>query len=165
MNVASPQHLKIEVDGGNAVSALLLRPSMLDDLGLVAALQWQARETSRRTGLLVNVTTANVSDDLADAYKTCVYRVVQEALHNASRHAGAKQIRVDVRVEENPEGNARLRLAVQDDGRGFDPKIEHGIGLLGMEERVTNLEGHFVIDSGPGRGTLLAIEIPLENRQ
>ena len=140
--------------------ALLLRPSMLDDLGLVPALQWQARETARRTGLLVNVATENVSDDLSDEYKTCVYRVVQEALHNASRHAGAKQVRVEVRVNQD-----ELRLSVQDDGRGFDSKLDRGMGLLGMEERVTNLGGTFAIDSELGRGTLLAVEIPLEKRR
>ena len=136
--------------------ALLLRPSMLDDLGLVPALQWQARETSRRTGLLVNVATDHVSDELSDEYKTCVYRVVQEAVHNASRHAAARQIRVTVRQETE-----RLLVSVQDDGRGFEPLIERGLGLLGMEERVTRLGGSFRIDSEPGKGTLLAVDLPL----
>jgi signal transduction histidine kinase len=140
--------------------ALLLRPSMLDDLGLVPALQWQARETARRTGLLVNVATENVSDELSDEYKTCVYRVVQEALHNASQHAGAKQVRVDVRVDAD-----ELKLSVQDDGRGFNSRLDRGMGLLGMEERVTNLGGTFAIDSEPGRGTLLAIDIPLRTHR
>jgi signal transduction histidine kinase len=137
--------------------ALLLRPSMLDDLGLVPALQWQARETARRTGMLVKVATENVSDDLADEHKTCVYRVVQEALHNASRHAAAKQVRVTVKHEQK-----RLLVLVQDDGRGFDPRKERGLGLLGMEERVTHLGGSFEIQSEPGKGTLLAVDLPLE---
>jgi signal transduction histidine kinase len=136
--------------------ALLLRPSMLDDLGLVPALQWQARETSRRTGLVVNVATDRVSDELSDEYKTCIYRVVQEAVHNASLHAAARQIRVTVRQETE-----RLLVSVQDDGRGFEPKIERGLGLLGMEERVTRLGGSFRIESEPGKGTLLAVDLPL----
>ena len=67
--------------------ALLLRPSMLDDLGLVPALRWQAREVSKRTSMDVSVAAEALSDDLPDDYKTCIYRVVQEALNNCSRHS------------------------------------------------------------------------------
>jgi signal transduction histidine kinase len=136
--------------------ALLLRPSMLDDLGLVPALQWQAREVSKRTGMRVDVAADNVSDDLPEEHKTCVYRVVQEALHNCSRHAGAQMVRVTVREED-----ARLLLAIQDDGQGFESRTERGLGLLGMEERVTHLGGSFQVDSKRGQGTLLSIELPL----
>ena len=135
--------------------ALLLRPAMLDDLGLVPALQWQARETARRTGMVVNVATTDVSDDLADEYKTCIYRLVQEALHNAAQHARARQVRIA--VNQAPAG---LHLSVQDDGRGFDPRLERGMGLLGMEERVRHLHGRFQITSEPGKGTLLAVDLP-----
>ncbi len=72
--------------------ALLLRPSMLDDFGLVPALHWQAREVSRRTGLRIDVAADGVPDELPDELKTCVYRVVQEALHNCSRHAEARNV-------------------------------------------------------------------------
>src|SRR5215469_8533805 len=74
--------------------ALLLRPSMLDDLGLVPALQWQAREMSRRTGMLIDVIEENVSSDMPDEFRTCVYRVVQEALNNCSKHAYARNVRI-----------------------------------------------------------------------
>jgi signal transduction histidine kinase len=74
--------------------ALLVRPSMLDDLGLVAALEWQAREVSKRTGMLVDLVEENVSDALPEQYKTCVYRIVQEVLNNCARHAYAKNVRV-----------------------------------------------------------------------
>src|SRR5262249_11518164 len=77
--------------------ALLLRPSMLDDLGLIAALEWQAREVSRRTGMFVDTVDENVSDSLPDAHRTCVYRIVQEALNNCSKHAHARNVRVVVR--------------------------------------------------------------------
>ena len=134
---------------------LLLRPSMLDDLGLVPALQWQAREVSKRTGMQVNVAVEGVSDELPEQYKTSVYRVVQEALNNCARHAQAKAVRITVR-----QRNDRLMLSIQDDGRGFRPDVERGLGLLGMQERVTHLGGTFDIESEPGRGTLLAITFP-----
>jgi signal transduction histidine kinase len=134
---------------------LLLRPSMLDDLGLVPALQWQAREVSKRTGMQVNVAVEGVSDELPEQYKTSVYRVVQEALNNCARHAQAKAVRITVRQRRDS-----LMLSIQDDGRGFRPELERGLGLLGMQERVTHLGGTFDIESEPGRGTLLAITFP-----
>jgi len=139
--------------------ALLLRPSMLDDLGLVPALQWQARETSKRTGMAVTVDAGTVADDLPEEHKTCVYRVVQEALNNSAHHAFARNVRIQV-VQQN----GCIRLNVQDDGRGFDAAHVRGLGLLGMEERVTHLGGRFQVQSDPGRGTGLQIEIPLAER-
>ena len=136
--------------------ALLLRPSMLDDLGLVPALEWQAREVSKRGGIRVKVAAEGVSEDLPEEHKTCVYRVVQEALHNIVQHAGARNASVSVRQERG-----RLLLAIEDDGAGFNPRQQRGMGLLGMQERVTNLGGTFVVDSGPGQGTDLRIELPL----
>jgi signal transduction histidine kinase len=139
--------------------ALLLRPSMLDDLGLVPALQWQAREISKRTGMAVTVDAESVADDLPEEHKTCIYRVVQEALNNCARHAAARSVRI--RVVQEAE---RIRLTVQDDGQGFDSTHVRGLGLLGMEERVTHLGGQFQLESEPGRGTELRIEIPLTTR-
>lgn len=138
--------------------SLLLRPSMLDDLGLVPALEWQAREVARNTGLRVNVAAEGVSDALPEEHKTCVYRVVQEALHNSSRHAEAKTVRIQVQQTENA-----LILSIQDDGKGFNPARDKGLGLLGMEERVSHLGGTFQVTSEPGQGTLLSIELPLRN--
>ncbi len=136
--------------------ALLLRPSMLDDLGLVPALQWQAREVAKRTGLRVNVAATGLAEDLPDEHRTSIYRIVQEALHNCSRHAEASTVRIVVRQEANS-----LLLTVQDDGKGFNPQLERGLGLVGMEERVAHLGGTLRIDSRPGRGTLLSAELPL----
>jgi signal transduction histidine kinase len=135
--------------------ALLLRPSMLDDLGLAPALEWQAREVSRNYGMRVNVASEGVSDSLPEEHKTCIYRIVQEALHNCVRHSGASTARITVKQDA-----AGVSVLVQDDGRGFQPGIERGLGLVGIEERVTNLGGTFRIDSHPGRGTLLAITLP-----
>ncbi len=136
--------------------ALLLRPSMLDDFGLLPALNWQARETGKRTGLNVRVTADEPSGDLPDEHKTCVYRLSQEALSNAARHANARNVRVSVKTEPG-----LVRFSVQDDGSGFDKRSVRGLGLLGMEERVRRLGGNFRIDSQPGRGTTISAELPL----
>ena len=135
---------------------LLLRPSMLDDFGLVPALEWQAREVSKRTGLRVQVAADEAAGDLPDALKTCIYRVVQEALHNCARHSQARSVKVV--VEQEP---ARIVLSVEDDGRGFDAGRVRGLGLVGMEERVNHLGGVFEVRSHPGRGTKVAVELPL----
>ena len=136
--------------------ALLLRPSMLDDFGLVPALEWHAREVSKRTGMAVSVEADTVSDTLPDSHNTCVYRVVQEALHNCVRHAHARSVRV--RVRQN-EGN--IVLSVQDDGKGFDSRHVRGLGLVGMEERVAHLGGTLQVKSEPDHGTLVVAELPL----
>jgi len=136
--------------------ALLLRPSMLDDLGLVPALEWQEREVSKRTGMLVDTVEENVSDNLPEELKTCVYRIVQEALNNCSKHAYAKNVRVTVRQEPN-----HLGVSIEDDGKGFDPSRVRGLGLVGMNERVSQLGGVLKVDSDPTRGTCLWVDLPL----
>ena len=135
---------------------LLLRPSMLDDFGLVPALEWQAREVSKRTGMRVLVNADDGKEELPDALKTCIYRVVQEALHNCARHAQARSVRVMVEQEAH-----RILLTVEDDGRGFEARRVRGLGLVGMEERVNHLGGIFTIRSSPGAGTKVAVELPL----
>jgi signal transduction histidine kinase len=137
--------------------ALLLRPSMLDDLGLVAALEWQGREVSRTSEMEVEVQSENVSEDLPDEYNVTIYRLVQEALNNAVRHSGARNARV--RVEQS---DGQIRLSVGDDGRGFDPARARGMGMLGMEERVRRLGGHIEFRSEPGRGTTITAQLPIE---
>jgi signal transduction histidine kinase len=136
--------------------ALLLRPSMLDDLGLIPALDWQAREVTRRSGIRVKVEADKVPDSLPDAVRTCVYRVVQETLQNVSRHSGARSATVTVR-----QTDGLLETTVEDDGRGFDPGRTRGLGLLGMEERVKQLGGRLKIQSQPGKGTLLHVTLPI----
>ena len=136
--------------------ALLLRPSMLDDLGLVAALQWQGREVSKRTGLVVDVIDDEFADNLPEDHRTCVYRVVQEALHNCVKHSHASRVRIVVQEQDQ-----HLLLAIEDDGIGFDPRRQRGMGFLGMHERVTRLGGNLTIDSLPGRGTRLRVDLPL----
>jgi signal transduction histidine kinase len=137
--------------------SLLLRPSMLDDLGLVPALEWLAREVSRTSGLRVDVTDEQIPDQLPEEHKTCVFRVVQEALRNTCRHAGAKHARILVQATDR-----QLLLSVQDDGSGFEPAREKGLGLLGMEERASHLGGACSIDSKPGCGTIITLQLPLQ---
>ena len=135
---------------------LLLRPSMLDDFGLVPALEWQAREVSKRTGLRVQVAADEGAGELSDDLKTCIYRVVQEALHNCARHSQARSVKVVFEQEER-----RILLTVEDDGHGFDSRRVRGLGLVGMEERVNHLGGNFAVLSKPGAGTKVAVELPL----
>ena len=136
--------------------ALLLRPSMLDDLGLGPALEWQGREVSRRSDIEVEVRAESVPGDLPPEFATTIYRLVQEALNNAVRHSGAKTAKVEVE-----QSGRRIRVRISDDGRGFDPKRTRGLGILGMEERVKRLGGEFTVDSAPGRGSAIVAELPL----
>jgi signal transduction histidine kinase len=136
--------------------ALSLRPSMLDDLGLVPALAWQAREVSRRSGIDVHVTADDVPETLPDELRTCVYRCVQEALANCVQHSRAGRVQVTVRLAAGD-----ILASVVDDGVGFDPRVTKGLGLLGIEERVEPLGGTVQVDSAPGRGTVVTVRLPL----
>lgn len=136
--------------------ALLLRPSMLDDFGLVPALNWQARETAKRTGLRVQLSAPDLQQELPEEHKTCIYRIVQEALNNVTRHAQASAVQVSLQQHQG-----ELELRIQDDGTGFDAQRVRGLGILGMEERTRHLGGTFSVDSQAGRGTLLKINLPL----
>jgi signal transduction histidine kinase len=135
--------------------ALLLRPSMLDDLGLAAALEWLGREVSRTSEIEVTVVSENVPEDLPDQYRVCIYRLVQAALHNAVQHSGARN--ATIRVDPTKQG---IRVQIADDGRGFDPGRTRGLGLLGMVERVKRLGGSFRVESQPGKGTTVVATLP-----
>jgi signal transduction histidine kinase len=136
--------------------ALLLRPPMLDDLGLVPALEWQAREISRRSDMEVEVHSENVSETLGDETKVTVYRLVQEALNNAATHASAKNAKVTI-----AQNSHKIAVEIIDDGHGFDPGRQRGMGILGMEERVRRLGGTLTIESAPGKGATVKAELPL----
>ncbi|HZI51379.1 MAG TPA: ATP-binding protein [Terriglobia bacterium] len=138
--------------------AMGLRPSMLDDIGLEAALQWQGREFSRHTGVPCHVMVQEIPETLREAQKTCIYRVVQEALTNCARHARAGTVRVSLRME-----GETIALSVSDDGIGFNTTgtMREGLGLLGMRERVQALDGDLNISSVPGKGTVIRVQIPL----
>lgn len=158
-SAAKADEIKQQVEGSIGVvrnMSLLLRPSMLDDLGLVPALEWQAREVSRRCGLRVKVDASAVPEELPEEHRTCIYRIVQEALHNCVQHAAAQNVRITV-----DQTASALQLAIEDDGHGFDPQRERGMGLLGIQERVTRLGGHLDVQSGSSQGTLLKVVLPL----
>ena len=141
--------------------AMGLRPSMLDDLGLGSAVQWQARQFSKRTGVPVNVEIEGPLAGLPDPYRTCVYRLVQEALTNCARHANAKTIRIAIHGEEK-----RLSVTVHDDGVGFELSTMRGrgLGLIGIQERVKELGGDVKLKSQLHSGTTLSATIPLNGR-
>ena len=136
--------------------ALVLRPSMLDDLGLVPALKWQGREVARRSGLAVRVEADDDCGFLPDTYRTCIYRIVQEALHNVVKHASATSVAVAFRST-----NESLLLTVEDNGKGFRPASEKGMGLLGIEERVGRLSGLIKVTSSPSKGTTIQVTLPV----
>jgi len=139
--------------------AMGLRPSMLDDSGIVPAVRWQASELSRRTGTPVELQIEGDFDGLGDEGRTCLYRVVQEALTNCARHAEATTIQITMQGKKES-----LCLSIRDDGLGFDTgRARTGLGLIGIEERVKELGGSLAVHSWPDRGTLLRVEIPLAN--
>jgi len=135
--------------------AMGLRPSMLDDLGLEAALEWQGREFSRHTGVPAIVQVNSALDELSESQRTCIYRVVQEALTNCARHANARNVLVSVCNEKSG-----IVVVVRDDGVGFSPSLRGGLGLLGIQERVEALDGKLHISSSVGKGTTVKVEIP-----
>ncbi len=135
-----------------------LRPSVLDELGLGPALSWQAREFTRRCGVPVEVQVSGRLDGLTESKRTCVFRVVQEALTNCARHAQASHIRITLEGSERAIG-----VTVEDDGVGFDVQASRsrGLGLLGVEERVKEPGGRIEISSQPSKGALLHCDLPV----
>jgi len=137
-----------------------LRPGMLDDLGLVAALQWQGQQFQARTDTICTVR-ANVGEGrLERGLSTAIFRICQEALTNVARHAEAKSVQI---VLERQDGV--LRLEVRDDGRGISSEAASNaasLGLLGMRERARRLSGNLRISGAPGSGTLVVVEVPFE---
>jgi PAS domain S-box-containing protein len=136
-----------------------LRPGVLDDLGLVAAIEWQAQEFERRSGITCVVRTSGGDVKFDRALSTAVFRIYQEALTNVVRHAEAKH--VDIAFDCS---SGRVRLSVQDDGKGIEAeavKSPSSLGLLGIRERIRRLNGSLTVSGEPGNGTLLVIEVPV----
>lgn len=136
-----------------------LRPLMLDDLGLLAALEWLAEETSRRHGYTVDLDVDETSAELGEPLASQVYRIVQEGLTNAGRHAAAQRVRVMLRAI-GPE----VLLEVHDDGRGITPEDlgkKGSFGLIGIRERVYILAGSVEIRGDSGEGTLIQVRVPI----
>jgi PAS domain S-box-containing protein len=138
-----------------------LRPLLLDDLGLVPAVEWLAQSFTQRTGVPCSL---DVQEDLdlEEPYASALFRMVQESLANVAKHARATRAHVTL----VRRGDALL-LQVRDDGAGFDaaaPRKPHSLGVAGLRERSKLLKGSLSIDSGPGRGTLIEARIPLVRR-
>ncbi len=141
--------------------SLDLRPSILDDFGLGAALRWCAERQAQRAGLAVELVADLPGERLPAPVETACFRVAQEALTNVVRHAGARRVRIEAR-----RLGGEVHLSVHDDGAGFDPAAATGgqgagFGLRGMRERVELLGGAFAIDSQPGQGTTVSVRVPL----
>ncbi len=138
--------------------AMGLRPAMLDVLGLGPALEWQAREFSRRYNTPIRLEVDGDLRDVPDPHRTYLYRIVQEGLTNCARHAQAKNIHVKLE-----DSSGKLSVLVEDDGVGFDQHrgVAYGLGLLGITERVRELCGQLSIQSEPGKGTRIAVVLPL----
>jgi signal transduction histidine kinase len=133
-----------------------LRPSMLDDFGLQPALEWHVRDFRRRSNMRVELSLGGDLNALPDQHRTCVYRIVQEALTNCARHSQAR--RADISLRHEP---GRLELMVSDDGVGLDQSQTRGMGLLGIEERVRELHGTFEVRPVEGGGTQLLVTLPV----
>lgn len=143
--------------------SLNLRPSVLDDLGLAAAVRWYIRERVESTGLRAVLTIEKNLPRLSAIRETACFRVLQSALTNVLRHANAQEVQVGL---HHADGN--LVLEIHDDGRGFKLKAARqaalggkSLGLLGMEERVRLAGGRFAISSIPGQGTQIRVELPV----
>lgn len=141
-----------------------LRPSELDDLGLVPAVRSLCNEFTERTGVTVELAFGKLPQKIPGEVELNLYRVLQEALGNIERHAGARAVSVSLERE-----GAFLRAAIRDDGRGFDPKFPDlrgarpGMGLVDMRERAEFTGGRCTLRSGPGKGTEIVIEMPLRS--
>jgi two-component system sensor histidine kinase UhpB len=131
-----------------------LRPPILDDLGLIAALRTQVEAFTHRTGIACDVELPESEPELSDEELTAVFRVAQESLTNVARHAEARRVQLRLLIE-----SSGLRLLVADDGRGLGT-AKHGFGMRGMGERAALLNGSLRVDPGPERGTLVRLELP-----
>jgi signal transduction histidine kinase len=138
--------------------AVELRPSALDDFGLVPALERLRDTVAEQSGVDVDIQSELRVERLPEEIETALYRIVQEALTNVVKHAAAT--RVTIRLAQ--KGNA-VSLLVQDDGGGFNLEDvrEGGLGLTGMRERVSLLGGRLSVDSTEGAGTMLSAEVPV----
>jgi two-component system, NarL family, sensor histidine kinase UhpB len=138
--------------------AVELRPSALDDFGLKPALERLTETFSAQTGVAVELESTLASARLPGEVETVVYRIVQEALTNVTKHAQASRVSVFLARK-----NGAVAAVIEDDGVGFEPAQaeEGGLGLLGMRERVELLGGHFTVESRTGAGTTIAVEVPL----
>lgn len=140
-----------------------LRPGILDDFGLPAAIEWLGEQFSRRCGIPVAFVHEADLPEAPAPIATAAFRIVQEALTNVARHADAKRVDVSLRLRL-----ADLELAIHDDGQGFSPGARRrsgSFGLIGMNERAMAVGGSLTLRSHPGRGTTIRVRLPLLRRK
>ncbi|MFQ6058799.1 MAG: histidine kinase [Anaerolineae bacterium] len=143
-----------------------LRPTVLDDLGLIPALRWYAKNHLEKMGIQVRLKAKGCTERLPPQVETAIFRIAQEAMNNIVKHAQARSALLRLGIEDS-----QVALLVEDDGRGFDVEQvlhateERRLGLFGIEERVALLGGTFTIESQPGQGTRLRIQVPLHEKQ
>ncbi|MDP2256121.1 MAG: sensor histidine kinase [Polaromonas sp.] len=135
-----------------------LRPLLLDDLGLVPAVEWLVSKFTQRCGV---VCTLAVDDalELQEPYATAVFRIIQESLANVAKHAGASEVAVTIERQRGA-----VTLSVHDNGCGFSPaapRKPQSLGIMGLRERAQLLKGKIIIESAPGQGTCVQVSIPL----
>ncbi len=138
-----------------------LRPSLLDDLGLTAALEWQLKEFEKRSGIKTNFEAPEKEIRLPNNVKTAFFRIFQESLTNVARHSEAKTLLVSLGSRDN-----KFVLSIIDDGKGFDKQKmaeKRTLGILGMQERSSMIGGSYKITGQPGRGTTVEVAISLDD--
>ena len=147
--------------------SLDLRPSMLDDLGLMPTLGWYVNKQAQRSGIDIKMNSIELNKKLSPEVEVTCYRVIQEAINNVIRHSEAKNVKIEFKIIDN-----QLSLEIQDDGKGFDV-IEvrkralngNSIGVLGMQERVELAGGELSIYSSPENGTKVIACFPLNEKK
>lgn len=137
-----------------------LRPSILDDLGLIAAIEWQSEEFERRSGISTEFISTMAEFRYSSGIAIGLFRICQESLTNVARHAEASKICISLQEHDNEN----ILLKIEDNGRGFEVRKigdKKTLGLLGMRERTLMMGGEFRIKSDPGKGTTLFVTVPL----
>jgi signal transduction histidine kinase len=138
-----------------------LRPTVLDEFGLPTAIQWQAQEFENRTGIRCTVSRLQRDIDIKPHQATALFRILQEALTNVARHAGASKVQLALEAKEGD-----IVLAIHDNGKGLEtrrPPDGKSFGLLGMEERVRVLNGRVDIKGKKGEGTTIEVHVPIDD--
>ena len=136
-----------------------LRPSLLDDMGLFAAMEWHLEDFSKRTGLETSLLVGKEPEKLPDNIKTGLYRIFQESLTNVARHANATKVIIRAEAKDK-----MLVLSIEDNGAGFDVakvKSKKTLGILGMQERSSMMGGNYSITTAPGKGTTIVVSVPI----
>ena len=159
-----------------------IHPAMLEDLGLVPTLQWYAEQFEAHSGTQVTVSESGERQAVPAALATYLFRAIKELLNNAAKHGRAKEVIIAVHwrpaavphaaVEGNGEATGGgIRIVIDDDGCGFHPlqalapETRHGLGLAGIRERLLTLGGHLAVESEPGEGARVIVEVALPSPQ